>query len=98
LIVFFKDLGQIVGIILQFGVWLTPIMWNINIIPRKLDFIFKANPMYYIVTGYRNCLIYRTFEIQDIKLCVYFWLVTLITFAVGSTLLSRLKPHFSDIL
>ena len=30
MVVFFRDLGQIVSILLQFGMWLTPIMWNMD--------------------------------------------------------------------
>ena len=48
LIVFVKDVGQIVGIILQLGFWATPLFWSINIIPQKYIFIFKLNPIYYI--------------------------------------------------
>ena len=27
-IVFFRDMGQIVSILLQIGVWMTPVMWG----------------------------------------------------------------------
>ena len=30
LLVFFRDLTQIVGIVLQVGIWMTPIMWNME--------------------------------------------------------------------
>ena len=49
LVIFFKDLGQIINILLQFGFWLTPIFWSFDIMPEKYHFIFKLNPMYYIV-------------------------------------------------
>ena len=44
-VVFFRDLGQIVNVILQFGMWLTPIMWQVDILPPKLQTIMKLNPM-----------------------------------------------------
>lgn len=55
----FKDLGQIINIILQIGVWMTPIMWNIDGMELNpiLITILKLNPMYYIVAGYRDSLI-----------------------------------------
>lgn len=59
LVVFFKDLGQIMNIILQFGMWLTPIMWQIDMIPDRFMWLFKLNPMYYVVQGYRDSMIYN---------------------------------------
>lgn len=94
LIVFFKDLGQFMNIILQFGMWLTPIMWHIEPIP----WFFKLNPMYYIVQGYRNSLINKVPFYNDITQMIYFWFVTFVFFVIGSVLLKRLKPHFADVL
>ena len=57
IIIFFRDLGQIISIILQVGIWATPILWNITTLSPKLRIIFKLNPMNYIVEGYRDSLI-----------------------------------------
>ena len=55
-VIFFRDLTQIINIVLQVGVWVTPIMWNIDDMgqrmPHFLVMIMKANPLYYIVNGY----------------------------------------------
>ena len=48
-VVFFKDLTQIINIILQVGMWATPIMWQLSIVDAKWQFFFKLNPIYYIV-------------------------------------------------
>ena len=52
--VFFKDMSQIVGICLQFGIWMAPIMYHESMFTNRLPWIeplFKINPFYYIVTG-----------------------------------------------
>ena len=59
IIVFFKDIGQIVSMVLQFGFWLTPIFWSIKMVPEKYIWIIKLNPMVYIIDGYRNSMIYN---------------------------------------
>ena len=57
-IVFFRDLGQIINILLQVGIWATPIMWPAETtLSPKLHLIFKFNPMYYVVDGYRASLL-----------------------------------------
>ncbi len=98
LVVFFKDLGQIMNIILQFGMWLTPIMWSIDMIPDRFMWLFKLNPMYYIVQGYRDSLIFDTPFYNNIKQTLYFWIVLSCLMLAGCVLYKKLKPHFADVL
>jgi len=98
IVIFFKDLGQIINIFLQFGMWLTPIMWSVDIMPQGLLGFIKINPMYYVVEGYRNALIYGQPLVYDVKLTFYFWTVTICLFIIGIVLFRRLRLHFADVL
>lgn len=98
LVVFSRDVGQVVGILLQFGFWLTPIFWSFVIVPLNLQFLFKLNPIYYIVEGYRNTFIYQKWFWEDPLLTIYFWIVTCVIIGVGTILFKKLRPHFSDVL
>jgi len=98
LAIFSKDVGQIVSVILQFGFWLTPIFWSFAIVPTNIQFWFKLNPVYYLVEGYRNTLIYKRWFWEDPLLTIYFWFVTLFILVVGIWLFKKLRPHFSDVL
>ena len=100
LLVFFRDLAQIVGIVLQVGVWMTPIMWNIQTmdVPGWLITILKLNPMYYIVAGYRDALINKVWFWENTGLTLYFWVFTLAVFCIGVTTFKRLRVHFADVL
>jgi len=95
---FSKDVGQIIGIILNFGFWLTPIAWNQNILSSKLLMLFKLNPAYYIVQGYRDSLVYKVWFWERPLSTLYFWIVTFVVFYIGGFLFRKLKPHFADVL
>lgn len=97
---FFRDLSQIIGILLQVGVWMTPIMWNIETmgLPGWLRKIFMANPLYYIVSGYRDALINKVWFWDRMGLTLYFWIVTLFIFGAGTIIFKKLKIHFADVL
>lgn len=95
---FFKDFGQIVNIITQIGMWMTPIMWNETMLPTQFRWVLKLNPVYYIVTGYRDSYINGIWFWEKYKLTIYFWLVTLVVFAIGSKVFKKLRVHFSDVL
>lgn len=98
MIIFFKDLSQIIGIALQIGMWMTPIMWSYTIIPYKFQWIAKINPMFYIVEGYRKSLLENTLFFKDFWGTLYFWSFTTLVFVVGMIIFKKLKPHFSDVL
>ncbi len=96
--VFFRDLGQIINIILQVGIWATPILWNINTLNPKWHWVFKLNPMFYIVQGYRDSLIDKRWFFESPGLSLYFWAVTVVVFLLGAHIFRRLKVHFADVL
>lgn len=102
-VVFFRDLSQMVSIGLQVGVWLTPIMWEVT----RLDHyswggivknILKINPVYYIVHGYRNCFIEKRWFFEDGLWTLYFWVFLLGCFLFGNWVFKRLRVHFADVL
>lgn len=97
-VVFFRDLSQIISIILQIGIWATPIMWSLPMLPERYHFIFKLNPLTYIVDGYRMAFIYKAWFWERFYSTAYFWIVTLATFALGAVIFKRLKVHFADML
>lgn len=99
IVIFFKDLGQIISIILQVGVWLTPIMWNYSTMSSsKYEWIIKINPMFYIVRGYRDALIDHVWVWDRPGISIYFWCMTIMIFVIGTVVFKKLKVHFADVL
>lgn len=99
--VFFRDMKEVVGIVLQIGMWVTPIMWNFETmtqIPGWAKTILKLNPMYYVVSGYRDALIHKIGFWENMGLTIYFWIVTIVMFVLGTSIFKRLRPHFADVL
>lgn len=98
IVLFFRDLSQIINIVLQVGTWMTPIMWQIDRIPEQLRWIFKLNPMYYVVQGYRDALLNNTWFFDRLSDTAYFWFVVIGLYAIGVLIFQKLKPHFADVL
>lgn len=103
--VFFKDMAQIVSIALQFGMWLAPIMYWEGMFQEQypqyaslIGFVFKINPFYYIVAGYRDSLLTGHWFFERPMNTLYFWGVTILIFYIGLKLFTKLRPHFSDVL
>ncbi len=97
-IVFFRDLSQIITIVLQFGVWLTPVLWQTEIFPEKYVKYLKLNPLYYIIEGYRDSLFNEVWFWDKPNLSLYFWGLSISIFLIGIVFYKKLKPHFADVL
>ncbi len=98
LTVFARDVSNFVGVLVQFGFWITPIFWDINAIPSGLHFIFKINPIYYITEGYRDTFVYGIGFWEKPSLTLYFWVFVIILFVLGNIIFKRLRPHLADLI
>ena len=98
IMVFFKDIGQIISIALQIGMWATPILWDINSMSPTVQMFVKINPLVYIVNGYRSAIFEKQWFWEDFYSTMYFWIVTVVVFGIGALVFKRLKVHFSDVL
>lgn len=55
--VFFRDVGQLSGMLLQFWFWATPIVYIASILPEWLRPWMNLNPMYHVMQGYQNIFV-----------------------------------------
>lgn len=98
-VVFFKDLSQIINIALQIGMWATPILWDIQQIESPVIVtLLKLNPLVYVVNGYRSAIYGKQWFFEDFFSTMYFWIVTVVLFGFGALVFKRLKVHFADVL
>lgn len=97
IVVFFKDLDQIISASLQVLFWATPIFWNLDMAGKYAN-ILRLNPIYYITHGYRNTFINQVWFWQEWKHALYFWGISTVIFILGIRSFKKLKPHFADVL
>jgi lipopolysaccharide transport system permease protein len=94
--VFLRDIGQVIGVLVNIWFFLTPIVYPRHGIPENLHLLFGLNPMLYSVEGYRAGFL-GTSNI-NIEGLLYLLLLGLLTFAVGGLVFRKLKPAFADVL
>lgn len=95
---FFKDIYQIISILTQLGMWTIPIMYDEAIMGEHIMKILRLNPMYYIVTGYRDCFMRGSWIWDKMSLTFYFWIISSLIFIIGYRTFKKLKIHFADVL
>lgn len=75
---FFRDVVQIVSIVLQIVFWITPIVWQMSIFDEKVQWALNFNPLFYPVRGYRDALMSgKCFWEYGFGWNLYYWLIAL---------------------
>ncbi len=96
--VFYRDIAQGLTIILNLCFWITPIVWPLDIMPANFRVLMFYNPLYYIVKGYRDLLIFNSVAWPSAWATFYFWSVTALLFITGTYIFCRLQPEFADMM
>ncbi|MCK5876414.1 MAG: ABC transporter permease [Candidatus Marithrix sp.] len=95
---FVPDVTKVVAIFVQFGFWFTPIFWNADRIPENYRWILNLNPAHYIVSGYRDSIIFHVWFWEKPKETLIFWFICIIICIVGALVFKRLRPHFAEVV
>lgn len=61
--VFFRDIGQLFNIVLQFWFWLTPIIYPSNILPSSLKPFMAFNPMAGVISACQKILVNKQYPV-----------------------------------
>lgn len=96
-----RDVRKMVLALMRLLLYLTPILWSIDQLghaPKVVTLIMKANPIYYLVQGYRDCFFYHYGILHYHKAMLVFWLITLALYAFGSVMMYKFKHRFIDFI
>lgn len=96
LTVFFRDLEYILGIVTMAWMYLTPIMYGVDMIPDEYLPLFHLNPMTPIIVAYRDILYYKQIPRLSTLLQALAWGITFLL--IGSIIFDRLQRHFAEEL
>lgn len=91
-VVFYRDISQFISIFMSVLFWMTPLCW----MPPEALIIY--NPLSYVVSGFRDSLIFETWFWQKPLETAVFWIITLLLLTYGIFCFHRLRPHFAEVL
>lgn len=93
---FFRDTPEIVRIFVTINIYLLPILYLPDSIPRVLKFMLYVNPFSHVIWCFQDVLYFNSFQ-HPIS-----WIVTFFfsfgALFIGSYLFSRLRHYFSSVL
>lgn len=89
-----RDMQSLINIIGMLLMMVSPIAYTPDMIPAGLRPFLSLNPLYYFITAYQYCLIYRKMPPTDIIIAVV--LISLGMFLVGFWVFEKMKQLFDD--
>lgn len=92
--VYFRDLEQIVSVIMMAWIYVTPIMYNLDYVPEAYRKYIVINPMTPIVEVYHQVLYYKITPTRNYLLLACG--TSLLTFLLGAVTFARLDKNFAE--
>jgi len=103
--VYFRDVQHLVGIVLQFWFYATPVVYPLDVVPRRAELfgvevpvlaLYELNPLVRLVEAYRDCLYHLRFPpLGDV---LYLVVVSAGVFVLGLLVFLRLEPKLAEEL
>ena len=93
--VFIRDVRQFMGTVISLWFFLTPIIYPLSMVPEKLLWVIKLNPMYPFVELYHQVLLFHTLSLPLLGSVMG---LAVISFLGGALFFNRSKHAFADVL
>ncbi|MBU8752342.1 MULTISPECIES: ABC transporter permease [Priestia] len=94
-----RDIHLLIQTATRMLFYVTPILWlPSENAPQLLQDIFKLNPFYYVVEGYRDSLLTGGWGLIASPYTLVFWLIIVVMLFFGSAIHVKFRKQFVDYL
>ena len=94
--VYLRDMEHILGIVLMAWQYLTPVLYDYEMVPEQFRMIFSLNPMTPVITAFRDILYYS--RVPNLMTLLSALAMGLAVLVVGWFTFSKLKRRFAEEL
>ena len=92
----YRDIKYTIPFLIQLGLFVTPIIYPISILPEKYKIFVALNPMTGIIEAFRSTVIPN--KHIDILLLLYSVIVSLFIFLLGLMYFKKTEKEFADLV
>ena len=94
--VFFRDVRYLINHALLALFFVSPVMYNMSIVPSRFHWILKLNPLTTLLDSYRNIFLYGTWP--HWRNFGYFSFLAVLMFILGAWIFERYREIFAEYL
>lgn len=93
----YRDFRYIVPFIVQFGLYISPVGFNSNMVPEKWRLLYSLNPMVGVIDGFRWCLLKGSQQLKVDTILISI-AVSLIFLWLGIRQFRKMEKSFADLI
>jgi ABC-type polysaccharide/polyol phosphate export permease len=90
--VFYRDVSHILQIVLSAWFYLTPIIYPLDAIPARYHWLFKLNPMIYVVNGFRLSVYYG--QLPQARSIAASFICAFVSLVIGYSIFRKYQDTF----
>jgi ABC-type polysaccharide/polyol phosphate export permease len=94
--VFLRDTAQVLGVIMVFWFWFTPVFYQVRSVPEAYRPWIRFNPLSHVVEGYRRLLLEN--QLPELSSFLVLAASALAAFLLGGFVFRNTKREFVDVL
>jgi len=92
---FFRDMERIIGLLMTFLFYMTPIIYPVTMIPKSYNFILYINPFAPFILMWQNIILHNTL---NIKYLIVSLIYSIIFFLFSTFIFNKLKYKFAELV
>lgn len=96
LTVYFRDLEYILGIVTMAWMYMTPVVYSLEMVPERLRPLMNLNPMTPVITAYRDVLYSK--QIPHISTLTNAFVLGIVVLVIGTVSFQKLQRGFAEEL
>lgn len=93
----FRDTQYMLGVLLNFFFYLTPVFYDLNSVPEHFQSVYLLNPMSHIIKAYRDILIRGNWPDHPVALSIIS-ILCIVLLTIGHRTFVRASHHFVEEL
>jgi ABC-2 type transport system permease protein len=94
--VYLRDMEHILGIVSLAWMYLTPVIYPLDMVPDVYKKWYMLNPMTPVITAYRDIL--YSGKVPEMRTLIHAFVIGVIFLIIGMAIFGNLKKHFAEEL
>src|SRR6266511_645140 len=91
----YRDFRYVVPFLVQFWMFVTPVVYPASLVPREWQWALYLNPMAGVIEGFRSAFLGSAFDVPGILVSLA---ISAILFAAGTAYFGKVERRFADII
>ncbi len=95
LTVAYRDFTHLTPFLVQIWMYVTPVIFPVNLVPDRWQWLLYLNPMTGLVEGFRSAFLAKPFDLGGLALS---FIIAVAIFAAGVAYFEKVERRFADII